>query len=661
MHRIVLVALLASAAMCAVPTASAAAWTRLSSDHFVFVGDASEREIRNIARRLEQFRDVVGNVISSSATVSSSPTVVLVFRNDRSFTPFKPVFQGKPVEVSGVFAGSEDIDYIALNVEQDADAFGIIFHEYAHALMSNTVGSAPPWLNEGLAQLYQTFETGADGRSARIGRPIPENLELLQSMSQLMPLTELVAVDHNSPVYNEGNRRTLFYAESWALVHYLTFGSPARAGQLRKYINAIRRSGDDLDAFRAAFGQDVTGLEREVREYVRRLLFVSLRLEFQDKIFSGTTTPATTISDNEAGGYLGDLLVHLNRQDEARTYLRKIIDAGGNSTLAKSALGRLELRSRNEALALQLLEQAANAVDADVTAMTAYGRALTTRADRGTTAEESDLARARAVLSRALDRASDSVTTMVALASVELQERKDLPRAAALLRRALERASGREDYALMLADALAMQGDYQGATDVLGSLVAHARRQDIKDAARRTLSRVADARNTTASREARGTNVSGSAVPTSAGADVPVATDARTASNPPSPSSPSSTAASAEPRPLLAQGSYVLILRPVGTGETRVLGTFAAVECRSSAIVLQIDAATGPIRIAAPGFPNVEFFSYRQDPPGGIPCGPQQPAFRVLATYRDDAPIEGTDIALRAVAIEVLPDGYTPK
>ncbi len=102
-------------------------------------------------------------------------------------------------------------------------------------------------------------------------------------------------------------------------------------------------------------------------------------------------------------------------------------------------------------------------------------------------------------------------------------------------------------------------------------------------------------------------------------------------------------------------------LRPLQAGESQVLGTFSAVDCRQGAIVLQIDAAAGPMRLAVKTFDEVEFLTYRPDSPTAVPCGPQRPSYRVLATFRvDAAPLPGANTANHAVAIELLPDGYTP-
>src|SRR6188474_2211934 len=94
---------------------ASAEWTRLHTPNFVFVGDASDRQIRRVAQRLEQFREVMDRALPPAPGPSPAPIVVLVFANDRSFGPFKPRFQGRTVEVAGYFQGGQDINFIAIN------------------------------------------------------------------------------------------------------------------------------------------------------------------------------------------------------------------------------------------------------------------------------------------------------------------------------------------------------------------------------------------------------------------------------------------------------------------------------------------------------------------------------------------------------------------
>ena len=86
------------------------------------------------------------------------------------------------------------------------------------------------------------------------------------------------------------------------------------------------------------------------------------------------------------------------------------------------------------------------------------------------------------------------------------------------------------------------------------------------------------------------------------------------------------------PRETIEQGGFIPTLRAVEPGESRVLGTFSTVDCLRGAIVLQVDAASGPVRLAIKGFDEVEFLSYRQDTPTNVGCGLIRPAQRAHHT-----------------------------
>ena len=159
-----------SAGIAAAPVEAAAKWTQLQSENFLFIGDASEGQIRRVAERLEQFRDVLLRVLPRANAQSAVPTIVMVFDAERSMTPVKPLFRGRPVDVDGYFQAGEDVNYIAVNAEHLEQAVPTISHEYAHFLINENQGGVPVWVNEGLAELYATFERMDDGRRVIIGR-----------------------------------------------------------------------------------------------------------------------------------------------------------------------------------------------------------------------------------------------------------------------------------------------------------------------------------------------------------------------------------------------------------------------------------------------------------------------------------------------------------
>ncbi len=468
-----------------------AAWRQLTTEHFRFVGDASEADIRRIALRLEQFRGVVGRIFGAGVNGSPVPTVVVVFRNDAAFAPYRPLFRGKAVAAAGYFIPNDDVNYIALNAEQDSQAYGVIFHEYTHSLVHHVVGDAPVWINEGLARLYETFEARDGGRSAVLGIINREDREVLLG-STLMSTAELAAVTEQSATYLEGPRRALVYAQAGALAHYLTFGSPERARQLTTYLSALRVGVPHADAFAEVFGPDLAALDREMAAYIGRLSFAAVQVTFPDRV-AATVQRAMPLTQPDAEGYLGDLLVRLERHADARALLQRTIAQSPAAGRALAALGVLEMVEQRPQAAVPLLERAASAAPEDALVVGAYGRALVRWAEQGGQDQEAGYAKAREVLQRALTLDPGSVSTAVMLAALELSQQGDVARAVALLRGVVGRVPSRENYRLMLARALAAHGDYREAANLLGPLVARAASPEMRDAARELLGQVSSA------------------------------------------------------------------------------------------------------------------------------------------------------------------------
>ncbi|HEX8723719.1 MAG TPA: DUF1570 domain-containing protein, partial [Pyrinomonadaceae bacterium] len=201
-------------------------WTSVRSQNFFLVGNAPEKEIRQVATRLEQFREVFTRLFPGVTFNTPVPTTVVVFKSDSSYKPFKPVADGKTVAVAGYFQPGEDVNYITLTTERGAESpFSTIYHEYVHLLVENSLGrgAVPAWFNEGLAEYYSTFAV-EDDRKVHLGLLIDHHIYRLREQ-KLMPLAQLFAVTQYSLDRNKHETRGLFYAEAWALMHYLILGN----------------------------------------------------------------------------------------------------------------------------------------------------------------------------------------------------------------------------------------------------------------------------------------------------------------------------------------------------------------------------------------------------------------------------------------------------
>src|SRR4030095_9328321 len=104
-------------------------------------------EMRKVATKLEQFRQMLALMFPRLKIETPIPTTVVIFKNHDSFRPFKPLYKGKTQEnVGGYFVSRQDINYIALTAEmRGLSPYEVIFHEYEHFITRNNLRRAPPW------------------------------------------------------------------------------------------------------------------------------------------------------------------------------------------------------------------------------------------------------------------------------------------------------------------------------------------------------------------------------------------------------------------------------------------------------------------------------------------------------------------------------------
>ncbi len=337
-------------------------WVNVRSKNFFLVGDANEKDIKKVATRLEQFREVFRQLFSKIKLESPVQTNVVVFNNKKSYEPFLPrQANGKADKwIAGYFQPGEDVNYITLSTEGESDeTFRVIFHEYTHFILDTNYGRAdvPPWFNEGLAEYYETFAI-RDDRIVNLGAVHPEHLQLLQQ-SKLIPFDQLFAVNYYSLHQNGHDTRNIFYAESWALIHYLLQGNKGvRLPQLGKFLNLLLANKPPKEAFTEAFQTDYATMEKELRDYIGRQQLMMTQVTFKNKLTFETEMQSNPISESEANAYLGDLLYHSNRADDAESYLQKSLAENPNSSLANTAFGLVKTRQRKFDEAERYLEKA---------------------------------------------------------------------------------------------------------------------------------------------------------------------------------------------------------------------------------------------------------------------------------------------------------------
>ena len=159
--------------------------------------------------------------------------------------------------------------------------FTTLYHEAFHAYLDTFVYpsnemTVPRWLNEGLAQIYETalVETG----ELRVGHVDPKRLAAVQEAirkNKFVSLAELLRseprhfqVAHRSDAFQSDR----YFQASWALAYYLTFDRKLLSNEgLDKYVQELRRGADPLEAFRDLVGEPLADFENHFHKYMLNL------------------------------------------------------------------------------------------------------------------------------------------------------------------------------------------------------------------------------------------------------------------------------------------------------------------------------------------------------------------------------------------------------
>lgn len=585
-------------------------WVSVRTKNFLMLGNASEKEIRRVALKLEQFREAFTNLFPNIRFNTPVPTTVIVFKSDSSFGPFKP-----GPNVAGYFQSGQDVNYITLTTEVrgQQDPFSVIFHEYTHLLINNTFPSAPVWFNEGLAEYYSTFSI-TDDQKVVMGTPIASHVYRLRE-SQMLPLKTLFAVDHSSPHYNERNKQTIFYAQSWALVHYLIIGKKVgQAENLGKFLTLMAAKTPVDQAFKQAFGVPFETMEKDLRNYVNSNKYYSLTGHFERKLEVDTTAEAIPLADAEVQAYLGDLLLHSHRTD-AYTYLEKAVKLDPSLAMANASLGMAYFREGKVNEAHAALERAVAANSQNYLAHYYYAFTLS-RSGPGNgptiVGYPADVAaKIREHLEKAIALRPDYPESYSLLAFVSLVTGKGIDESLASLKKITASLPGRHDLTLMLAQLYLEKGERKLARELLEQVVKLSADEQVRHDAAGLLSDISSFERAT-EKAAEDEKQSAHA----AADENQVIVQPKDPSPPPDPS------------------SYLReALRQPKAGETQVQGTLVRIECDPKGMVFVVQAGATLLRLRAAGVSDIELTTYDPSVRGNVSCGERKPANAVVIAY----------------------------
>jgi FimV-like protein len=584
-------------------------WTGLRSKNFFLIGNGDEKQIRQVAVKLEQFREVFTRLFPRVRFNTPVPTTVIVFKSESSFRPFKP-----SPNLAGYFQSGQDVNYIALTTELQGsqDPYSVIFHEYTHLLVNNTIENMPIWFNEGLAEYYSTFSI-SDDQKIVLGSPIANHVLLLRE-NKMLPLRTLFQVDYKSPYYNERNKQSIFYAQSWALMHDLLIGKVGRVEQLTAFLDKLISNIPVEEAFQQAFQMTIEAMEKELRDYVRQDRYNIVRGRFERKLETDTSLETVPISEAEAQAYLGDLLLHTNRKD-CEVYLQKALTLDPNSPMANAAMGMAKVRDRKIDEALAHLERAVSANSQNYLVHYYYAFALSNIGSSDsqpvTGFAPETAAKMRQELLKAIELRPDYPASYSLLGFVSLVTGNNMADARDLVLRALKLSPGRNELIFMLGQLYLRTEDYKTARKLLENVAKKSNDDQMRQQAESMLAQLAafeeqQERFKQSQLQASNTQLSS-----------PELRPTRSTST-----STVETVMTPEPAVSKDPSSYLReVLRKPAEGETQVQAFLQSIECDGKNIVFVIKSGDQISRLKTNSFDEMEITTYDPAVNGEIKCG----------------------------------------
>lgn len=316
-------------------------WLQVSTEHFTIICDGNEKQARHVADQFERMR-LLFHTLFPKIIDPDAPIVVIAVKDEKAFRALEPeayLAKGQ-LQLAGLFLRALEKNYVLLRTDANGPhPYATVYHEYTHLLLSRNVG-IPLWLDEGLAEFYQNTDIG--DKDTVLGQASPEDLLWLRQ-NRLLPLTTLFTVDRSSPYYHEEQKGSIFYAESWALTHYLMVGDFKNdTHKLGDYLTAVGGQTDPVTAAARSFG-DLKQLQSSLGKYIGQSVFTDLKFK-KPLLVDDASFKVQPITAIQANAVRADFLAYNQREKDSRALLEQILRDDPKNTLAHETMGFLEFR-----------------------------------------------------------------------------------------------------------------------------------------------------------------------------------------------------------------------------------------------------------------------------------------------------------------------------
>lgn len=313
--RFLFAALLALSGLTMTTPLRAAEWMEVKTVHFTLYGKQSQKDLVQLAVRLERMNRLLGMLLPGTAGTLDSeaerPLLIYVL----SASDVKSL-SGNALQ-AGFYSFDKRNGYAVVTRGEGAGPFSldqevILFHEFAHHFMlANSNGAYPAWYIEGFAEFFSTLKFQDDGK-VQFGNPPMVRVPQLV-MAEIYPLDKLLHQSARGLNRADGDR---YYGAAWLLTHYLVTNK-ARGKEFEAYVKDLASPTGARDVA-SYFSGGEAALTRELKAYIKAKL-PAYRIAVP---IDGLAEPKVRLlSAGEAALLLLDLRLKRQQNEEGRKAL----------------------------------------------------------------------------------------------------------------------------------------------------------------------------------------------------------------------------------------------------------------------------------------------------------------------------------------------------
>jgi tetratricopeptide (TPR) repeat protein len=320
-------------------------WIEIRSPHFRVLTNGSSAEGRKVANEFEQMRHVFVLLFKTEDVDPSAPLTIFAARSGDTFKELEPLaWKATHGNVAGNFLEGWERQYAVVRLDTWVDENQVVvYHEYTHSILHARAHWMPIWMDEGMAEFYG-YTRFQDDRIL-VGAPSKRLGELRRN--SLLPVSKMLETTSYSPLFKDEEQLQLFYAESWAMVHYMIFGKGMDGGdKLGIYLKRLEDGSPQAKVFQEVFG-DMKAFDKGLSNYLDTTSFKAGVLppdggmdpkSFQER----SLTPAETVYS------FGCVQVGSHDYANAKASLLKAIGLDPGLAEAHEELGYLDFDAEND-------------------------------------------------------------------------------------------------------------------------------------------------------------------------------------------------------------------------------------------------------------------------------------------------------------------------